>query len=61
MNGPGIAGFFIRPNYDPAHPLYSSAGGYVIRDDVKDPYREKLDDVWLVQQGLFESTYAIIP
>jgi len=56
---PGIAGFFIRPNYDPKHPLYSPAGGYVVRDDVKDPYRAKPGDVWLVQQRLFESTYQI--
>jgi len=61
VQGPGIAGFFIRPNYDPAHPLYSPAGGYVVRDDVKDPYQVKPDDVWLVQKGLFESTYEIIP
>ncbi len=27
IKGPGIAGFFIRPNYDPAHLLYSPAGG----------------------------------
>jgi len=59
VKGPGIAGFFIRPNYDPARPLYSPAGGYVVRDDVKDPYRAKPDDVWLVQQGLFESTYEL--
>ncbi len=60
VRGPGIAGFFIRPNYDPAHPLYSPAGGYVVRDDVKDPYQAKPDDVWLVQQALFESTYEFI-
>ena len=61
VQGPGIAGFFIRPNYDPVHPLYSPAGGYVVRDDVKDPYQAKPDDVWLVQKGLFESTYEVIP
>ena len=61
VKGPGIAGFFIRPNYDPAHPLYSPSGGYVVRDDVKDPYRARPDDVWLVQQGLFESTYEVLP
>jgi hypothetical protein len=58
---PGIAGFFIRPNYDPEHPLYSPAGGYVIRDDSDDPYGAEADDVWLVQKGLFESTYEIEP
>ncbi|MGO9467989.1 MAG: hypothetical protein ACLQIB_46775 [Isosphaeraceae bacterium] len=61
IKGPGIVGFFIRPNYDPARPLYSPAGGYVVRDDVKNPYQAKPDDVWLVQQGLFESTYELIP
>jgi hypothetical protein len=61
VKGPGIAGFSIRPNYDPEHPLYSPVGGYVVRDDVRDPYQTKPDDVWLVQQGLFESTYEIIP
>jgi hypothetical protein len=60
VEGPGIAGFFIRPNYDPEHPLYSPSGGYVVRDYVKDPYQAKPDDVWLVQQGLFESTYELI-
>lgn len=61
VEGPPIAGFFIRPNYDPEHPLYSPAGGYVVRDDVTDPYRAKPSDVWLVQQGLFESTYELMP
>jgi hypothetical protein len=61
VKGPGIAGFFIRPNYDPKHLLYSPAGGYVVRDDVKDPFGAKPDDVWLVQQGLFESTYEMLP
>ena len=57
VNGPGIAGFFVRPGYDPERPLYSPAGGYVVKDDVPDPYRDKPKDVWLVQQSLFESTY----
>jgi hypothetical protein len=61
VKGPEIAGFFIKPNYDPEHPLYSPAGGYVVRDDVKEPYQAKPGDVWLVQQGLFESTYEVIP
>lgn len=61
VTAPGIAGFFIRPNYDRAHPLYSPAGGYVVRDDVPDPYRARADDVWLVQQKLFESTYELLP
>jgi hypothetical protein len=61
VKGPGIAGLFIRPSYDPKHPLYSPAGGYVVRDDVKDPHQAKPNDVWLVQQGLFESTYEVIP
>jgi hypothetical protein len=61
VKGPEIAGFFIKPNYDPGHPLYSPTGGYVVRDDVKDPYQAKPSEVWLVQQGLFESTYEVIP
>jgi len=27
----------------------------------RDPYADKLDDVWLVQQPLFESTYEFEP
>jgi hypothetical protein len=61
VRGPGIAGFFIRPHYDPAHPLYSPAGGYVVRDPVEDPYQADPGDVWLVQEGLFDSTYELIP
>jgi hypothetical protein len=58
--GPGIAGFSIRPGYDPATPLHSAGGGYVVKGDVPDPYRDKPDDVWLVQQPLFESTYDLL-
>jgi hypothetical protein len=54
---PGIEGFYIRPGYDMSHPLYSPGGGYVVTGDVEDPYAAELDDVWLVQQALFESTY----
>jgi hypothetical protein len=61
VRGPGIAGFFIKPNYDMEHPLYSPAGGYVVKDDVADPYRDKANDVWLVQEGIFESTYELLP
>jgi hypothetical protein len=57
---PGIAGFFIRPGYDPERPLYSPSGGYVVKDDVENPYRDKPKDVWLVQQSLFESTYELV-
>jgi hypothetical protein len=60
VDGPGIEGFSIRPIYDPEHPLYSPAGGYVIKDDVKDPYRDNPQDVWLVQEALFKSTYEIV-
>ncbi len=60
VKGPGIAGFYVRPGYDPARPLYSPPGGYVVKDDVADPYRDEPKDVWLVQQSLFESTYEII-
>jgi hypothetical protein len=61
VEGPGIEGFSVRPGYDPERPLYSPAGGYVVKDDVKDPYTEAPKDVWLVQQALFESTYEILP
>jgi hypothetical protein len=60
VQGPGIAGFTIRPGYDPKRPLYSPVGGYVVKDDVKDPYRDNPKDIWLVQQSLFESTYEIV-
>jgi hypothetical protein len=61
VKGPGIEGFFIRPGYDPERPLYSPAGGYVVMDDVPDPYRASPKDVWLVQKELFESTYELLP
>jgi hypothetical protein len=61
VKGVGIAGFFVRPSYNLEHPLYSPAGGYVVRDDVKDPNQAKPGDVWLVQEVLFESTYEVIP
>jgi hypothetical protein len=56
-----IEGFFIRRGDDPEHPLYSPAGGYVVRDDTPDPYRDPPDDVWLVQRELFENTYEMLP
>jgi hypothetical protein len=59
INDSHIEGFFIRPNYDLEHPLYSPRGGYVVTADVGDPYAISLDDVWLVQQPLFESTYEM--
>ncbi|HWE35925.1 MAG TPA: hypothetical protein VG406_05075 [Isosphaeraceae bacterium] len=61
VRGPGIAGFSIRPGYDPSRPLDSPAGGYVVRPDASDPYGAAPDDVWLVQQPLFESTYELSP
>ncbi|HVX12148.1 MAG TPA: hypothetical protein VHC22_13285 [Pirellulales bacterium] len=57
VKSPEFDGFFIRPNYDMEHPLYSPSGGYVVTADVADPYDPTLDDVWLVQQSLFEKTY----
>jgi glucosylceramidase len=60
IQAPGIAGFEIRPHYDPSRPLYAPAGGYVVKNFVADPYRNDLGDVWLVQQSLFESTYELI-
>jgi hypothetical protein len=63
VKGPGIAGFYVRPHYDPERPLYSPAGGYVVKDAVadQDPDHDARGDVWLVQKALFESTYEIIP
>jgi hypothetical protein len=60
VKGPGIAGFYIRPGYDPERPLYAPSGGYVVKNEVVDPYRDKPKDVWLVQQSLFESTYELV-
>lgn len=60
VKGDEIAGFYIKPNYDPKNPLYSPAGGYVVTDYVADPYKAPMKDVWLVQEKLFESTYEIV-
>jgi hypothetical protein len=60
VKGAGIEGFSVRPGYDPERPLYSPAGGYVVKGDVADPYTDKPKDVWLVQEALFESTYELI-
>ena len=60
IKGPDIEGFYIKPSYDMDHPLYSPAGGYVVKGDVPDPYQDNPDDVWLVQQGLFESSYEFL-
>ena len=59
VQDPGIRGFHIKPNYDPDRPLYSPAGGYVVKDFADDPYQGGTDDVWLVQEGLFDSTYEL--
>ncbi len=61
VEGLGIEGFFIKPGYDPTRPLYSPAGGYVVKEDAENPYGVQPKDVWLVQKALFESTYEIIP
>ncbi len=61
VRGPGIAGFSIRPGYDPTAPLHSAAGGYVVKGDVADPYQDKPDDIWLVQESLFETSYEFVP
>ena len=61
VNGPGVAGFYIKPNYDMDHPLYSPAGGYVVKDDCPDPYQAMTNDVWLVQEAIFNSTYELLP
>ena len=34
---------------------------YNLGNEVKNPYQANPDDVWLVQEGLFESTYQVIP
>lgn len=60
VQGPQIDGFEIIPSYDVDQPLHSPAGGYVVRGDAEDPYAADLDDVWLVQREIFESTYEII-
>jgi hypothetical protein len=60
-HGKKIKGFVIQANYDKEHPLAAPAGGYVVRDDTADPYRDRADDVWLVQEGLFDSTYELLP
>lgn len=55
----GIEGFYVQPNYPTDAPLYSPSGGYVVKDHGDDPYAGDPNDVWLVQKGLFESTYEI--
>lgn len=55
--GADIEGFYIKPNYPTAGPLYLPAGGYVVTDYLDDPYAGDHGDVWLVQQALFESNY----
>lgn len=59
VDDPRIEGFYIQPNYPTDAPLYSPRGGYVVKDHVDDPYSGDPNDVWLVQQGLFESTYEM--
>jgi hypothetical protein len=61
VRSPGIEGFTIQPSYDMEHPLYSPAGGYVVKDYVPDPYRDEGGNLWLVQRALFESTYEFLP
>ncbi|MBS0206849.1 MAG: hypothetical protein JSS49_28580 [Planctomycetes bacterium] len=61
VEGPGIAGFNIRPGFDPQVTLHSKAGGYVVKSDSADPYSDTSSDVWLVQEPLFESTYELLP
>jgi len=60
VEAPEIGGFSIRPGYDRNTELHSPAGGYVVKGDVDDPYADDPDDVWLVQQSLFDSTYELI-
>jgi hypothetical protein len=60
VKGEGLVGFRIKPNYDRSRPLFSPSGGYVVKDHVPDPYQGNPDDVWLVQEGLFDSTYEFV-
>jgi hypothetical protein len=60
IQGPQIDGFEIIPSYDVDKPLYSPAGGYVVRGDAEDPYAEEPEDIWLVQREIFESTYEFV-
>jgi len=59
IDDPAIEGFYIQPSYPTDGPLYSPRGGYVVRDHIADPYAGSPNDVWLVQQALFESTYEL--
>lgn len=59
VDDPAIEGFYVQPSYPTDRPLYSPRGGYVVRDDARDPYATAPADVWLVQQPLFESTDQI--
>jgi hypothetical protein len=59
ITAPDVEGFYIQPNYPTDGPLYAPAGGYVVKDYVDDPYAGESDDVWLVQQALFDSTYEL--
>jgi hypothetical protein len=63
--GKPIEGFSIRPNYDMDHPLFTPAGhhagNYVVKDDVPDPYADDPEDIWLIQEALFKSTYELLP
>jgi predicted acylesterase/phospholipase RssA len=61
VQGEGVSSFSFRPSYDPDHPLVCAPGTYVVMDDTKDPYRDEVKDVWVVQQALFESTYSREP
>ena len=36
------------------------SGGFVVRDFCDDPYSANPDDVWLVQEPLFLSTYELL-
>ena len=61
IDAPELAGFSVRPGYDPSTPLHSPSGGYVIKGDVDDPYLDQPDNVWLVQEALFLLTYEFLP
>jgi hypothetical protein len=60
VSGPGLIEFSLKPNYDPSQVLLCAAGGYVVTDDVPDPYQGILNDVWIVQRAIFESSYELL-
>ncbi len=59
IKGDGITFFAFRPTYDNQEVILP-AGAYVVTGDVADPRNDPLQDVWVVQQSIFESSYELI-